>query len=203
MTPAQGQTAPLHVTPREKNRIQVGISWDTGQEMVKKGLIFKKEEMVNVVFDIDLFCCVYDADGTVIDHVTPDNAGLMDASGQIYHSGDNQTGRIGGDDEFISVNTATLPDNYHAVVFFALCQSKRPFSQINNATIRVADGHSDQNQLELAMENMPQAAKNGLIFAAILRDSAAPSGWGLKNISVFKNDGDVSDWGAEGAAFLR
>ena len=47
-TPAKGETVSLHVTPKDKQRVQIGISWDTGKEMVKKGVIFKTEEMVNV-----------------------------------------------------------------------------------------------------------------------------------------------------------
>ena len=203
-TPAQGESVALHVTPKDNQRIQVGISWDTGQEIKKEGfLIFKKEKLVNVTFDCDLFCCIYDQTGEVIDHVTPENANLMDSSEQVFHSGDNQTGRISGDDEFISVNTANLPDNYHAIVFFAMTQGGRTFKKINNSEIRVADGISDENQLHLNLDKMGAATKDGLIFAAIIRDGSSESGWKLKNISEFKNVADVEDWGAEGAAFIK
>ncbi len=200
-TLAQGQSAPLQVTIKDKNRIQVGISWDTGQELVKEGFIIKKEKLINVTYDIDLFCCVYNADKEVLCAVTPENASLMDPSEQIFHSGDNQTGRISGDDEFISVNTALLPENYESIIFFALSHGKT-FKQVNNSEVRVADGISDTNQLHLDLNKAADANKDGFIFVAITRDGAAESGWTLKNISTFKNDADVSDWGAEGAAYL-
>lgn len=203
-TPAKGESVALHVTPKDNNRIQIGMSWDTGQEKKTEGFfIFKKEKMVNVTYDCDLFCCIYDQAGEVIDHVTPENANLMDSSEQIFHSGDNQTGRISGDDEFISVNTATLPDNYHAIVFFAMAQGGRTLKQINNSEIRVADGPSDENQLHLNLDKMGDANTDGLIFAALIRDEAAEFGWKLKNISEFKNVADVEDWGAEGAPFIK
>lgn len=203
-TPAKGESVALHVTPKDNNRIQVGMSWDTGQEKKTEGFfIFKKEKMVNVTYDCDLFCCIYDQAGELIDHVTPENANLMDSSEQIFHSGDNQTGRISGDDEYISINTANLPDNYYAIVFFAMAQGNRTFKQINNSEIRVADGPSDENQLHLNLDKMGEANTDGLIFAALIRDEQAEFGWKLKNISEFKNVADVEDWGAEGAAFIK
>ncbi len=203
-TPAKGESVALHVTPKEKNRIQVGISWDTGQEVKKEGMLFfKKDKVVNVTYDCDLFCCIYNQAGEVIDHVTPENANLMDGSEQIFHSGDNQTGRISGDDEFISVNTALLPDEYHAIVFFALCQNGKTFKKVNNSEIRVADGLSDESQLLLHLSKMKDATTDGLIFAALIRDNSREFGWALKNISEFKNDADIEDWGAEGATFIK
>lgn len=158
---------------------------------------------MNVTYDCDLFCCIYDEAGEVVDYVTPENAKLMDSSEQIFHSGDNQTGRISGDDEFISVNTAKLPGNYHAIVFFAMVQGGRTFKKVNNCEIRVADGPSDENQLHLNLDKMGEATTDGMVFAALIRDDASEFGWKLKNISAFKNVADVEDWGVEGATFLK
>lgn len=201
-TPAKGETVALHVSPSEKQRAQVGMSWDTGREMVKKGLIFKTEEMVNVTFDLDLFCCIYDRDGELIDHVTPENANLMDDSEQIYHSGDNQTGRISGDDEFISINTALLPDNIHSIVFFAMVHGNKKLKQVDNVQIRVADGASDETQLLLELQKMSGSDVDSFIFCCLHRDPSKDSGWALKNISEFKDSESVEDWAEEGKAFL-
>ena len=201
-TPAKGESVALHITPKEKQRVQVGISWDTGREMQKKGLIFKTEEMVDVIYDLDLFCCIFDSSGELIDHVTPENANLMDESEQIFHSGDNQTGRISGDDEYISMNMALLPENIHSIIFFSLCHDNRTFNKVTNAEIRVADGASDENQLLLERSQMSDAGKDGFIFCCLYRDPSKESGWALKNISEFKNAADVEDWASEAKAFL-
>lgn len=201
-TPSKGESVALHVTAKEKQRVQVGISWDTGKETQKKGLIFKTEEVVNVTYDLDLFCCIFDADGELIDSVTPENANLMDASEQIYHSGDNQTGRIGGDDEFISLNMALLPENIHSIVFMSMVHDGRTFKQVNEVEIRVADGASDESQLLLELTKMSDANKNGFIFCAITRDPSKESGWALKNICEFKDSENVEDWAGEARACL-
>ena len=202
-TPAKGESVALHISKSEKGRIQAGISWDTTQEEQTKGFwIFKKNVMVDIIFDIDLFCCLYNKNGEVIDHVTPENANLMDESGQIFHSGDNQTGRTSGDDEYISVNTTLLPDNINAVVFFALCHDNKSFKQILNPQIRIADGASDESQILINLDQLNGAYNDGFIFAALIRDPSKENGWALKNISEFKNDKDVEDWGAEGARYL-
>lgn len=201
-TPAKGETVALHVTPKDKQRIQVGMSWDTGRELVKKGLIFKTEEMVNVTYDLDLFCCIYNVDGELIDHVTPENANLMDESEQIYHSGDNQTGRISGDDEFISVNTALAPRNIHSIIFFAMVHGNKKLKDVDNVQIRVADGVSDESQLLLEPRKMTGSDTDAMIFVCIHRDESKEHGWALKNISEFKNSGSVEDWAEEGKAFL-
>ncbi|MFP4313960.1 MAG: TerD family protein [Alphaproteobacteria bacterium] len=201
-TPAKGESVALHITPSDKLRVQIGMSWDTARKMVKKGLIFKKEEMVNVTFDLDLFCCIYNKDNELIDHVTPENANLMDESEQIFHSGDNQTGRISGDDEYISLNMALLPENIHSIVFFAMVHDKQAFKDIANVQIRVADGASDENQLELHLQNMTDATTDSFIFVCLHRDDSKEHGWMLKNISEFKNSDSVEDWAEEGKAFL-
>lgn len=200
-SPIKGESAPLHVSASEKMRLQIGISWDTRDELKTEGLLIKTEKMVNVTHDIDLFCCIYNKDKQTIGAVTPDNAGLLDASGHIFHSGDNQTGRISGDDEYISLHMALLPENYHAIVFFALSH-KKAFKQAENVTMRVADGISDKEQLTVELSQIAGAEKDGFIFAAVIRDPAAERGWTLKNISTFKADAEINDWGAEGAAFL-
>lgn len=201
-TPAKGETVGLHVTPGDKQRVQIGMSWDTGRETVQKGLIFKTEEVVNVTFDLDLFCCIYNQDGELIDHVTPENAHLMDESEQIYHSGDNQTGRISGDDEFISVNTAVLPEHIHSIVFFAMCHGGKNLKDVNNVQIRVADGISDEAQLILELSRMTEANHDSFIFVCLQRDQNKDNGWALKNISEFKNSDLIEDWAEEGKVFL-
>lgn len=202
-TPAKGQSAPLHVTPKEKMRVQVGISWDTDRKRIQKGIIFKKDEMVNVIYDLDLFCCIYDQSGEIIDYVTPENANLMDSSEQIYHSGDNQTGRIGGDDEFISVNIAHVPENIHSIVFFAMCADKNKFKDVAGVEARVADGMSDENQILVTPNTLQGSDKDGFIFAALIRDTAQPHGWSIKNICEFRSNDEIEDWGAVGAAYIR
>lgn len=44
-TPAKGESVALHVTPKDNNRIQVGMSWDTGQEMKEEGSYLQEKSL--------------------------------------------------------------------------------------------------------------------------------------------------------------
>jgi len=199
---AIGESAPLNVTPKDKKRIQVGISWNTDKKVVQKGLIVKRQEVVNVTYDVDLFCCIYDISGEVFDHVTPENADLMDLTGNIYHSGDNQTGRIAGDDEFISVNIALLSENVYAIVFFAICADGSHFNAVEGFEARVADGASDENQIHVTSKTLTNSDNNGFIFSALIRDPSTEQGWTLRNICEFVDIAHVNDWGEEGEKYI-
>lgn len=194
---------PLHYTAKGKGRVQIGVSWDVGEKWIKKGLIFKTDEKVKVTYDLDIFCCFYDADKNLLGSVTPENANLMGAGGAIYHSGDNRTGRIGGDDEFISVNMAELPDNIHAIIFVILCNGKDTnFTTVANVQTRIADGTTDADLLATEPSTLSGSNTDGYVFAAILKDQTQPQGWSMKNISTFINDADVQDWAETLKAYL-
>ncbi len=186
---------PLKFTPKGNARVQIGVSWDIGSGTVKKGLIFKTEEHVRMTYDLDIFCCFYDAAKNLLGSVTPENANLVGAKGQIYHSGDNKTGRISGDDEFISVNMAELPEAIASIVFVILCNGKDvSFRSIDGVHARIADGASDETQFLIDASPLPGSHKDGFVFAALIRDPAQPQGWAIKNISAFHADADITDW---------
>ncbi len=192
-----GETAPLKFTPKGDQRVQVGVSWDVGTHRTSTGKwIFKKEFTEKFEFDLDLLCCIFDAEGNFLEQVTPDNAELMDSSEQIYHIGDNQAGRTAGDDEFISLNMATLPAQYHSIVFLVGCHKGKKFHEVENPVARVADGATDKTQFEVAIDKSPKAQSTLYIFAKITRDPAAENGWSVTNISDYNNIKDIESWDA-------
>lgn len=197
--PAKGQKAALHITPSEKSRLQVGLCWDIGKGIKeKKHLLDRfitKTEESDITFDLDLFCCIYDASGALLEMVTPENAFLMDESEQIYHSGDNQTGRIEGDDEFISINLTKVPEKIHSIVFVAQCNDDLTFGKVVNPEARVADGASDQNQYHIEIGHNEGASFDSLVFASISRDPQTEHGWALKNITEYIALDSVENWG--------
>ena len=195
LSPAKDETVALHISDQKKGRIQVGLSWDTGTETIERGfLFFKKKEQIKVTYDLDIFCCTFDKSKNFLDKVTPENAYLMDDSGQINHSGDNRTGRVGGDDEFVSANMALLKDNVYALAYFATVNDGRQFNSIANPVMRVADGKTDESQLLVEISKLPENNNDAFLFAIIHRDESKESGWALKNISRFYDDETIEDW---------
>lgn len=188
------QTAPLHLEETDKGRLQIGISWDVGEKTVEKGFFFKKQVKVPETYDLDIFCCMFDAQKQYVDKVTPENANLIDKSGEVFHSGDNTTGRVSGDDEYISANMHMLPEHIQSLAIFATVNEGKTFQDILNPFIRVADGKTDEDQISIHPDKAAEGHKNALLYAIIYRDNTAKSGWALKEISKFYNDNEIEDW---------
>ncbi len=105
--PSLSTVRPLNVTKQGNHRVFVGLSWDPNQ-----GKSFT-DRLKNVVtgkknyHDLDLSCFLYDKNHVFIDVISGKIGQIADQSGAIYHSGDDQEGIGGGDDEQISVELKT------------------------------------------------------------------------------------------------
>ncbi len=200
--PAKGEIVNVNISGSGKQRLQVGVSWDVQDKWVEKGFLFKKQEKIVETYDLDIYCYIFDEQKEFLEVVAPESALMMDSSEQIYHSGDNTTGRTAGDDEYISVNMAELPDNIHNIIFVITSPGNRPFKQIANAAARVSDGKTDQDQLLVYPGEGKGAGKTVFIFAGIYRDERQESGWALHNISEYPDNEDIEDWAEILTAFI-
>ncbi|RPE32112.1 stress response protein SCP2 [Kitasatospora cineracea] len=92
--------------------------------------------------DLDASVIAFDAQRNKID-----TAWFMKLSvfnGAIAHSGDNLTGRGGGDDEAITVHLAGLPPEVCGLVFVVNSFSGQKFTDIKNAYCRLVDAATDE-----------------------------------------------------------
>ncbi len=177
--PGKGQIVPLSYTKQAQHRILCGLSWDQSGEGKKAGSIA----------DLDLTCILYDANGHCLGDVSSEAARSIDRSGAVYHSGDDVTGLGKGDDETISVELIKLPGNIHHAVFVVDMKTNHTFGQIRNPEIRIADGMTNQNQLDVKFNN--GGNNNAYIFAHLARNESA---WMLHYIGQFIDTASVSDW---------
>ena len=117
-------------------KLHVGAGWD----MAESGKSI----------DCDLFAIVLDGNNKPLDG----KAGLIyygnlsHASGAIEHQGDNLTGEGDGDDEVITVNLDTVPDNASAIRFgitiYNAADKGQNFAGIENEFIRLVDASTGQ-----------------------------------------------------------
>lgn len=141
--------------------------------------------------DLDLFCYVFDRDMRLLHVVGPKNAELIDPAKKIYHSGENQTGREGGDAEQVFVETRGLPDAYHSMTFVVKSANSHSLADIPDATVRLADSATNTNRLlnTVAAKAMPPGNAYGYVFCSLFRDAG---GWSVRNIDSFA--GRAVDW---------
>ena len=191
--PAKGEVVNVNVSPEGKQRLQIGISWDAQQKEIQTGFLKNKTEIVFETSDLDLSCYIFDDQKKFLEIVSPENSYMMDRSEQINHSGDNTEGHMPGDDEFVSVNMATLPDYIHKMVFVVTSPDKKPFKDVANVVARVADGKTDEVQLSYDLTKGDNEGKIIFVFAGLNRDENQKSGWALQNISEFRDSGSVEE----------
>lgn len=201
--PQKDKKVNVNISQSEKQRLQIGVSWDIEEKNIETGVIFKKNKKIVETFDLDISCYIFDKEKEFIEMVRPDNTYLMDSSEHIYHSGDNTTGRISGDDEFISVNLAGLPENIHSIVFVVTSPRGYGFGKVMNPEARVSDGKTDDTQLLVPLgEGKEDATATAFIFVGLYRDTKQESGWALHNISKSLMKDAVKNWADELQEFI-
>lgn len=177
--PEKGQIVPLFYTKKAQHRILCGLMWDKSGEGKKAGSIA----------DLDLTCILYDSAGRYIGDVSSEAIRSIDKSGAVYHSGDDATGDGKGDDETISIELVKLPDSIHHAVFVVDMKTNHTFGQILNPGIRIADGMTNQNQLDVRLNG--GGSNNAYIFARLTKNGDT---WMLHYIGRFIDTSTVSDW---------
>eukprot|EP00913_Durusdinium_trenchii_P010386 g9737.t1 len=99
----------------------VAVSWDLGRTAV----------------DLDLQAVVVDEKGSIIDAVYYNNMKAL--RGSITHSGDEQTGKKAGLDEFIWVNLSRLPESIRLVIFVVAAFSGGSLRDAQNGMLHILE----------------------------------------------------------------
>lgn len=135
----KGQRINLAKTNGSKlQNICVGVNWGA----IEKSGWFgnKKAEAV----DLDASCATYDESNNRLEVIFFRN--LKSQNGSISHSGDDQTGDMGGDDgldnEVITVNLSKLNPSVSKIAFVLNSFKGQDFKTIPFASIRIYEGSS-------------------------------------------------------------
>ena len=218
----KGETTKLNYSIEARQRICVGISWDAIEEDVERPELYnrapsekEKDEGTGInpyghdidaeigsikeTFDVDLICLIFNADGELVDAVSPMDGEEVDQTGQIYHSGDERHGASINEDEIISVELKGLADHVHHMVFLAIIQSGHDFSYIENPEFRVYDSKRNTDMLAEPISGPEAEGKTAYVLCRIFRGS---EDWMIHHIGEFRVDTDVADWGAEVKPYL-
>lgn len=193
----KGESKPLNVTKEAQHRVVIGLGWDPAAEA---GLLDKVQAMAkgkNLHHDLDLSCFAFDNYKAFTGQVSalPELASM--ANDKIYHSGDNEEGIGEGDDEEISVELKDLPDNVNHLFFTATVTSGQTFGAVNSPEMRIADGYTDHNFLQTAIDGAKAQSSNVYLFIKLSRND--DESWTLTFLDEYAQDAQISDY----EAYLR
>lgn len=197
----KGEHSSLNVTQKAQHRIYAGLGWDPGGHT---GLVGKLREMFGLRkpwHDLDLSCMLFDKDKKIIGHVSTEPGHNSTQKGRIYHSGDSAEGFGDGDDEQISVELLKLDPAIHTILFFATIKSGHVFGEIDSPEIRLADGYSNHNFLQLDLKHPEGKDKPTFLFASIYR--TGPESWNVHNISTYLDTTNVEQMNGNLSALLE
>ncbi|MBQ8285565.1 MAG: TerD family protein [Thermoguttaceae bacterium] len=158
----KGQKATLGLAA---TRLRVGLGWNPRVNVGEE-------------FDLDVSCFMLGSD----DKVRSKNDLVFynqteSPRGSVKHTGDNQTGEGGGDDEAILVDLTQVPDDVAKLLFVATIHEARErrqnFGIVDEAYMRVVD--RDTNA-ELARFDLSEHAcvEHSLVFGSLVKSDA---GW--------------------------
>ncbi len=219
---AKGDKTKLDYSIEARQRICIGISWDAIEENVERPEVYhhapskadeNEENVINPygydidaeigkvteTFDVDLICLIFNAEGELVDAVSPMDGEEVDQTGKIYHSGDERHGASINDDEMIAVELKDLPEHVHHMVFLSIIQSGHDFSYIQNPEARVYDSKRNTDMLAEPIVGPNTDGQTAYIMCRIYRGE---EDWMIHHIGEFRVDTDVADWGEEVKPFL-
>ncbi len=201
--PQKGARIPLAITPMAKQRLLCGLRWNPKREGEASGLDTLKDALTGSnrqTCDLDLMCVMYDEAGEFVDGVSGMPDELMDASGKVYHSGDDTAGISSHDDEQIFVETLDLPGYIHHIVFIVEIQSVHTFDRVDEPTIRLADSYNDKPFLQASLGGPEGKDRTAFVFARVARDG---QGWAARYIGDFHDGRKIADWTETCKAYLK
>ncbi len=198
ITPQKGDITPLRHSETAQNRILIGLRWDPNTEAVHTNKLVRAVRS-NVMdkndntFDLDLACVIYDEHDDAIDGVSGTASETMDQSGHVYHSGDDMSGTGDHDDESISVELKGFPEAARHIIFVVECQSGHTFAEINNPEVRIADGKTDEDQINIQLGQDEGGDKTAFAFVRLFRKNAG-NDWLVHYIGQYYDGAQVEDW---------
>ncbi|MCB1531424.1 MAG: TerD family protein [Alphaproteobacteria bacterium] len=182
----KGSSTILNVTQEAHHRVFVGLGWDPRGQAGLIGNLTEKLSGKALHHDLDLSCCLYDANNQLIDIVSAETAHAADRTGKIYHSGDSIEGEGPGDDEQISVELKDIDPAIRNIIFAATIKSGHSFGDIHEPEIRLADGYSNREFLVSALHADAGQDKSGYVFVRLYIEGDA---WMVQNIGEFFDAG--------------
>lgn len=191
--PDKGDHTPLLHTLKSRQRVVVGLRWDPREDQAK---FMDRFRGTHHQHDLDIVCFVYDHNKDYVDFVGSAMDESMDQSGAIYHSGDDQTGEGGGDDEFITVELAALPDDVSHLVFLVEIRTKHTFADVDSPAARIVDSMTNATLIDVDIACAESRDKMAWVFAHLYRDASSPTGWMLHHVGEFPDIAQITDWGA-------
>lgn len=197
-----GTERPLNVSKQSNRRVFVGLSWDPTED---KSFVARLKSVLTgrqSNHDLDLSCFLYDKDQNFINMISGKIGQIVDASGAIYHSGDDKEGAQEGDDEQISAELLNVPEDVHHMIFKVSIDSGHSFDEIEAPAIRLVDGYSDRRFLQADLSADDAAGHNAYIFAELYRKPHADGNWILHFIGQYKSWGDATRWKNKLGQFL-
>lgn len=184
---------PLLFTTQGRGRVLAGLRWDVREG---KATIMDKLRGTNQQYDLDLSCFVFDDQGDYIDYIGAMAQDAVGHGGAVYHSGDDNTGEGGGDDETISCELAQIDGDVRTIIFVAEIRSNHTFADIDASRFRLADGATDKNLYEVAISDGRHEDKSACVLCAIRRDDLSETGWALQPIEDYPALSDIEEWGS-------
>ncbi len=188
----KGQTVPLNVTQKARRRVFVGLGWDPNEDVGITDKAMGALGLKDTHHDLDLSCYIFDKNKRYISHVSVEEGRGVDQTGKIYHSGDNVEGVGDGDDEQISVELKNLDKAIHTIVFKASIKTGHTFDEVTDPEIRLADGYSDHNFLNVSLLDTDNNNKSAFVFASLVKDAEAQ--WTARHIGEFIDVPEDGNW---------
>jgi len=167
------------------------IAMDMYTQSTSKGEDKPGRDDKSRTFDLDLGCYIFDEALQFKAYVGPENNAFIDESRKVYHSGEDQSGFGGPDDEVVSVETKSLPADYRHFFFVVKSDSRYGFQDVRNPSIRLADGKLNENMLESTITPPVHYNASGFAFCHVWHDGA---GWRFRNLDEYA--GADIDWPA-------
>jgi len=157
------------------------------KDMVRTKKLGEKRDDRVTQFDLDLYCYIFDDVMQSVAIVGAKAERLMDESGKVYHTGDDQTGYGSGDDEQLFVETRELPENYRHFFFVVRSESKYSLDQFINPAVRLCDSKCDRDYLQSTIMPDPEMKlAYNFVFCHVYRDGAL---WRFQNLDTYTGDG--------------
>jgi tellurium resistance protein TerZ len=142
------------------SKVVMGLGWDAVKSRGFFGFGGSRPDI-----DLDASCLMFTEQGGLADTVWFRK--LRSSDGSVVHTGDNRTGDGDGDDEQIIVELDRVPAEVKSLVFTVNSFTGQNFSQIENATCRLLDGHT---QKEVARFDLSTLGKHtAQIMAKVYR----------------------------------
>lgn len=166
------------------------VTMDMFAKKIGKDGDAKGRDKTSEAHDLDLDCYIFDKDMNFRTLVGTEDDALIDPSRKVYHSGDDQGGMSGDDDEVVSVETNGLPEDYCHFYFVVKSDSKYDLSRFINPKIRLADGKSNENALLLPIgRDGAGIGRYNYVFCCVSRKDG---GWAFQPIDEYLAEEDVA-----------